>query len=181
MIYAVPGVPDEMEEMLQRAVLPDLLARAGEPTVIASRVIKVWGESESGLNTRLDDIVSRLDDDGDVTLAFLARGWNGLEIRLTTSAESAEAAAAKLRPWESEIRALLGSIVFGSDGDSMESVVLDALRQRGWTLGIAESLTAGLVAARLGGVRGSATCCAARSSPTPATSSSTSSASPPVR
>ena len=90
--------------MLERAVLPDLLARAGEPTVIASRVLKVWGETESGLNARLDDVISRLDDDGDVTLAFLARGWNGLEIRLTTSAESAAAAEDKLRPWEAEIR-----------------------------------------------------------------------------
>ena len=153
-IYAVPGVPDEMEEMIERAVLPDLLARAGEPTVIASRVLKVWGESESGLNARLDDVIARLDDDGDVTLAFLARGWNGLEIRLTTSAESAAAAHDKLRPWEAEIRGLLGKVVFGSDGESMESVVLDALRQRGWTLGIAESLTAGLVAARLAGVPG---------------------------
>jgi competence/damage-inducible protein CinA-like protein len=153
-IYALPGVPDEMEEMLERAVLPDLLARAGEPTVIASRVLKVWGESESGLNARLDDVITRLDDDGDVTLAFLARGWNGLEIRLTTSAESTAAAQDKLRPWEAEIRARLGGIVFGSDGESMESVVLDALRQRRWTLGIAESLTAGLVAARLAGVPG---------------------------
>jgi competence/damage-inducible protein CinA-like protein len=153
-IYAVPGVPDEMEEMLERAVLPDLLARAGEPTVIASRVLKVWGESESGLNARLDDVITRLDELGDVTLAFLARGWNGLEIRLTTSAESAAEAHAKLRPWEDEIRGLLGASVFGADGDSMESVVLDALRQRGWTLGIAESLTAGLVAARLAGVPG---------------------------
>ncbi len=127
-IYAVPGVPDEMEEMIERAVLPDLLARAGEPTVIASRVLKVWGESESGLNARLDDVIARLDDDGDVTLAFLARGWNGLEIRLTTSAESAAAAHDKLRPWEAEIRGLLGKVVFGSDGESMESVVLDALR-----------------------------------------------------
>jgi competence/damage-inducible protein CinA-like protein len=153
-IYAMPGVPDEMEEMLERAVLPDLLARAGEPTVIASRVLKVWGESESGLNARLDDVIKRLDDDGDVTLAFLARGWNGLEIRLTTSAETAAAAQQKLRPWEEEVRATLGTIVFGADGDSMESVVLDALRQRGLTLGIAESLTAGLVAARLGAVPG---------------------------
>ena len=149
-IYAVPGVPDEMEEMLERAVLPDLLARAGEPTVIASRVLKVWGETESGLNARLDDVIARLDEDGDVTLAFLARGWNGLEIRLTTSAESAAAAEDKLRPWEAEIRALLGKVVFGSDGDSMESVVLDALRDSGWTLGIAESLTAGLVAGPAG-------------------------------
>jgi nicotinamide-nucleotide amidase len=153
-IYAIPGVPDEMEEMLERAVLPDLLARAGEPSVIASRVLKVWGESESGLNARLDDVIARLDDYGDVTLAFLARGWNGLEIRLTTSADSAFAAREKLRPWEEEIRAILGGVVFGADGDSMESVVLDALRRRGWTLGLAESLTAGLVAARLASVPG---------------------------
>jgi competence/damage-inducible protein CinA-like protein len=153
-IYAIPGVPDEMEEMLERAVLPDLLARAGEPSVIGSRVLKVWGESESGLNARLDDIIARLDEDGDVTLAFLARGWNGLEIRLTTSADSAAAAQEKLRPWEEEIRAILGNVVFGADGDSMESVVLDALRQRGWTLGLAESLTAGLVSARLASVPG---------------------------
>jgi nicotinamide-nucleotide amidase len=154
-IYAMPGVPDEMEEMLERAVLPDLLARAGEPTVIASRVLKVWGESESGLNARLDDVIARLDeDDADVTMAFLARGWNGLEIRLTTSAESAAAAQEKLRPWEEEIRGRLGKVVFGVDGDSMESVVLDSMRRRGWTLGIAESLTAGLVAARLAGVPG---------------------------
>jgi nicotinamide-nucleotide amidase len=153
-IYALPGVPHELEEMLERAVLPDLLARAGEPTVIASRVLKVWGESESGLNARLDDVITRLDESGDVTLAFLARGWNGMEIRLTTAAPSAPAAQAALQPWEDEIRALLGSIVFGADGDSMESVVLDLLRQRGWSLGLAESLTAGLVAARLANVQG---------------------------
>jgi nicotinamide-nucleotide amidase len=64
------------------------------------------------------------------------------------------AAREKLQPWESEIRAILGDVVFGVDGDSMESVVLDALRRRGWTLGLAESLTAGLVAARLASVAG---------------------------
>ena len=154
MIYAVPGVPDEMEEMLERAVLPDLLARAGEPTVIASRVLKVWGETESGLNARLDDVIARLDDDGDVTLAFLARGWNGLEVRLTTSAESAGRGQDKLRPWEAEIRALLGKVVFGADGDSMESVVLDALRQRRVDARDRRVADAGLVAARLASVPG---------------------------
>lgn len=153
-VYALPGVPYELEEMLERAVLPDLLARAGEPTVIASQVLKAWGESESGINALLDDVISRLDDAGDVTLAFLARGWNGLEIRLTTSAETAEAAHGKLRPWEEEIRGLLGPLVFGTNGDTMESVVVDLLRDRGWTLALAESLTAGLVGARLGSVAG---------------------------
>ncbi len=83
-VYAVPGVPHEMRDMLERAVLPDLRARNPEPGVIASRVLRTWGESESGLNERLDDVVARLDGVGDPTLAFLARGWNGLEVRLTT-------------------------------------------------------------------------------------------------
>jgi nicotinamide-nucleotide amidase len=153
-LYLVPGVPHEMREMLTRAVLPDLVARAGDPSAIVSRTLKTWGESESGLNTRLDDIVARLDDDPSVTLAFLARGWNGLEIRLTTRAPSVAAGEADLAPLEAEIRSRLGPIVFGTDGDSMESVVLDALRSRGWTLGLAESLTAGMAAARLAGISG---------------------------
>jgi competence/damage-inducible protein CinA-like protein len=153
-IFAVPGVPSEMREMFERAVLPELVARSGGRSVIRSRVIKVWGESESGLNARLDDVIARLDAAGDPTLAFLARGWNGLEIRLTSRQLDVVAADAAIAPWEREIRDRLGIVVFGTDGDSMESVVLDLLRQRGLSLGLAESLTAGMVAARLAGVSG---------------------------
>lgn len=153
-VYAVPGVPHEMKDMLERAVLVDLRARAGDPGVIASRVLKVWGESESGLNARLDDIIARLDDLGDPTLAFLARGWEGLEVRLTTRQATIEAASELLDHWEREVRELLGPIVFGSGTDSMESVVLDALRRRGLSLGLAESLTGGLVGARLTAIAG---------------------------
>ena len=61
-VYAVPGVPHEMQEMLERAVLPDLRRRSGDPSVIASRVLRTWGESESGLDERLRDVIARLDD-----------------------------------------------------------------------------------------------------------------------
>lgn len=154
LVVAVPGVPAEMREMFTRAVLPALVARAGDPEVIVSRVLKVWGESESGLNTRLDDVIARLDRIGDPTLAFLARGWNGLEIRLTTRQPSADRAHEVIAPWEAEIHNLLGVVVFGADDDSMESVVLDMMRARGLSLGLAESLTAGMVASRLAGVSG---------------------------
>jgi nicotinamide-nucleotide amidase len=50
---------------------------------------------------------------------------------------------------------VLGDLVFGTDTDTMESVVLDLLRTRGWSLGLAESVTGGLVGARLTGVPGS--------------------------
>ena len=48
-IYAVPGVPHEMKEMVTRAILPDLRERSGETAVIVSRTLRTWGESESGL------------------------------------------------------------------------------------------------------------------------------------
>ncbi|MEZ5340589.1 MAG: molybdopterin-binding protein [Acidimicrobiales bacterium] len=46
-IYAVPGVPYEMKEMVTGTVLPDLVARSGEPAVIRSRVLRTWGRSPS--------------------------------------------------------------------------------------------------------------------------------------
>ena len=153
-VYAVPGVPHEIRDMLERAVLPDLRARGGEPGVIASRVLHTWGESESGLNERLDDVIARLDEAGDPTIAFLARGWNGLDVRLTTRQPDDAAVAAVLDLAEAELRELLGSLVYGLDGESMESVVLDRLRAQGLTLGVAESLTGGLVAARLTAIPG---------------------------
>jgi len=153
-VYAVPGVPMEMREMLERAVLPDLRARSGDTAVIASRVLKTWGESESGLNERLDDVIARLDEAGDPTIAFLARGWEGLEVRVTTRQVDEASAAVVLDEAETELRGLLGALVFGTDGQSMESVVLDMLRAQGLTLGIAESLTGGLVSARLTAIPG---------------------------
>ncbi len=153
-IYAVPGVPHEMKDMLERAVLPDLRARAGDASVIVSRTLRTWGESESGLNERLDPVIDELDADGTATLAFLASGWEGIKVRLTAKAATADEAVARLAPVEARIRAILGDQVFGVDDDTMESVVLQMLRTRGWTLGLAESVTGGLVAGRITNVAG---------------------------
>lgn len=154
-VFAVPGVPHEMKDMFARAIVPELQRRAGERFVIASRVLRTWGESESGLNERLDDLIAELDEAGNPTLAFLASGWEGLKVRLTAKADTAEACAALLAGWETRLREQLGDIVFGVDGDTMESVVLDLLRSKGWSLGLAESVTGGLVGARITGISGS--------------------------
>jgi nicotinamide-nucleotide amidase len=148
-IYAVPGVPHEMRDMLERAVLPDLRARSGEASVIVSRTLRTWGESESGLDERLRPIIQQLDEVGNPTLAFLASGWEGIKVRLTAKAATNEEAEASLSVWEKPIRDELGHLVFGVDADTMESVVLRLLAARGLTLGLAESVTGGLVAARL--------------------------------
>ena len=154
-IYAVPGVPHEMKDMVQRAVLPDLLARGGEDAaVILSRTLRTWGESESGLNERLDPLIARLDEVGNPTLAFNASGWEGIKIRLTAKAPTEAEAQLLLGTWEAETRALVDDVIFGVDEETMESVVLQLLRERGWSLGLAESVTGGLVAGRITNVPG---------------------------
>lgn len=155
-VYAVPGVPHEMYEMMERAILPDLVRRSGRVAVIRSRVLRTWGESESGLNERLDPIIAELDapGDGKPTLAFLASGWEGIKVRLTASAPTDAAANDILDAWEARVRGVLGGIVFGIDDDTMESVVLGLLADHGHTLAVAESVTGGLVTGRLTNVAG---------------------------
>ena len=153
-IYAVPGVPYEMRQMLAGTVLPDLRRRAGIGSVIRSRVLKSWGESESGLAEMLSGRIRALDRTGNPTLAFQASGIEGLKIRITAKGGDAAAADALIADEEREVRAILGDAIFGADGESMESVVLDLLRARGSSLAAAESLTGGLVGARLTAIPG---------------------------
>jgi len=153
-IYAVPGVPHEMQDMMERAILPDLRARAGEAGVIVSRVIRTWGESESGLNERLNPVINELEKLGNPTLAFLASGWEGIKVRLTAQHTDEQQAHALLDHWQLKVHDLVGEVIFGFDAETMESVVLDILRSRGLTLGLAESVTGGLVSGRLSAVPG---------------------------
>ena len=160
-VYAVPGVPYEMTEMFERAILPDLRARmaeAGEEGVIASRVLRTWGASESGLAESLQDRVDALDAAGDVTLAFLASGIEGIKVRITARARTLDDVTALLDKEEVEVRraieARLGDIVFGVDDESMEVAVASRLAALGLTFGVAESLTGGLIASRLVNVPG---------------------------
>jgi len=151
-VYAVPGVPYEMQQMVTDYVIPDLLARSGETAVIRSRSLKTWGTSESAL---AEMIAHRVDVQSNPTIAFLARGIEGLYVRMTAKAPTEAEAQALLDAEDKELRKVLGDMVFGVDEQTMESAVLDACRARGWTLGIAESLTGGLIGARLTNVPGS--------------------------
>jgi nicotinamide-nucleotide amidase len=152
-VYAVPGVPYEMAEMFERAILPDLRARmaeVGEEGVIASRVLRTWGASESGLAESLQGRIDALDETSDVTLAFLASGIEGIKVRITARARTLDDVGALLDKEEVEV----GDIVFGVDDESMEVAVAARLVAKGLTFGVAESLTGGLIASRLVNVPG---------------------------
>ncbi len=160
-IYAVPGVPYEMSEMFERAILPDLVERqrrAGETSVIMSHVLRTWGSSESALAEAVAERFSALEDGGRVTIAFLASGIEGIKIRLTVRGDDDTQASAMLLEEEQHVRALieanLGDVIFSTNDESMEEVVAALLLERGVTLAVAESLTGGLIASRLVNVAG---------------------------
>ncbi|MEK7295443.1 MAG: CinA family nicotinamide mononucleotide deamidase-related protein, partial [Actinomycetota bacterium] len=153
-MYAVPGVPMELYEMYERAIAPDLLKRSGTLAAIGSRVLRTWGNSESGLNEQLFDVIAELELLGNPTLAFLASGWDGIKVRLTAKAPTQADVMTLLAVWEARVREAIGDLVFGVDSETMESVVIDLLRSRGLTLGLAESVTGGLVSGRLTNVPG---------------------------
>ena len=123
----------------------------GERAVILSRTLKTWGASESGLAEMID---ARVQAQTNPTIAFLARGIEGICVRVTAKAPTASGAAALVAAEEAELRAVLGDLVFAVDDETMEHAVLALLERRGWSLGVAESVTGGLVAARICAVPG---------------------------
>lgn len=149
-IYALPGVPHEMEEMFTRAVLPDLRKRSGQTDVIVSRVIKTWGAGES---TVADLIAERVDQQSNPTIAFLAGGGE-IKVRLTAKAASREEAMALIDEEEQAVTRLLGDLAFGADSETLASALGRAACRRGMQVAVAESLTGGMVGSAIVDVPG---------------------------
>jgi nicotinamide-nucleotide amidase len=147
-VYAVPGVPEEMVEMMEGTILPELASAAGG--VVRSRVLRCAGIGESALAQRVDDLFSRSTNP---TIAFLASSGE-VKVRITAKAESAEEADALIEPVAEEVRRRLGDEVFTSEDESLEQAVVRLLASSGKTLACAESITGGGVGARLTSVPG---------------------------
>lgn len=151
--YALPGVPHEMYAMFTDSVLPDLLARAGRPAVVVHRVLRTAGMWESAVAEAMAPEVDRLqaEADGEVpnpSVAFLASGGQ-TRVRITAHAADRDEAEALIAPTERFARAALHPGLYGSDDDTLEGVIHRLLGERGETVAVAESLTGGMVAARL--------------------------------
>ena len=149
-LFALPGVPAELEPMLETDVLPSLREMSGGNRVVVSRLLRTWGESESAISDAVADIYEALHNP---TLAFLASAGE-IKLRLTAAAETSAEAMALIDPVEAELRDRLGNLIFATDDETVETLVLDACADRGWSLATAESATGGRIAARLTGVAG---------------------------
>jgi nicotinamide-nucleotide amidase len=145
-IFALPGVPAEMVTMLDRDVVPFLVSESGDgDAVVFSRLVRTWGASESKLADELGDL---FEASVNPTIAYLASSGE-IKVRISAKAKDETAARSLVEPVEAEIRSRLGDLVFATDDETVESVVLGLLEAHGWTMATAESMTGGLVAARL--------------------------------
>jgi nicotinamide-nucleotide amidase len=147
-VYAIPGVPSEMREMMEGTILPELSALVG-PASLVSRTLRVYGLAESRVSELLDDLFHA---SSNPTVAYLAGGGE-VHVRLTAKGLPAEADAL-LDPLEERVRERLGDHVYGSGDDAMELVVGRLLAERGRTLACAESLTGGGLGERITAVPG---------------------------
>jgi nicotinamide-nucleotide amidase len=159
--FAMPGVPRELDLMMDEQVLPRIErllvelpegARAGMPErrVVRAVLLRTFGMGESTLEAELLDLAR----DGDVELGFRTSFPDNF-LRPVARAKTAEEADARIAQVTDAIRARLGAIVYGEGGDTMESVVGRLLTERGLSVATAESCTGGLIAERMTDVPGS--------------------------
>ena len=142
-VIMLPGPPNECTPMFEHRAVPYLQALADG--VIASRTLKIFGMGESAVEAKLRDRMNALTNP---TLAPYAKTGE-VELRITAKAATVEEARALIVPVEEEVRGIFGPLVYGADVASMEEVVLGLLKEKGLTMGTAESCTGGLVAKRL--------------------------------
>lgn len=141
-IFLFPGVPHEMEGLVAEGLIPWLAAQAGG-VVIRSRVLRIAGLGESVVEERVRDLIHGTNP----TVAPLAK-LGEVHLRITAKG-TPEAAGAMLDGMEAALRDRLGDAVFGIDDETLQDTTARLLVERGRTLAVAESCTAGLIAARL--------------------------------
>lgn len=151
-IFALPGVPGEMAAMLDAGVIPALGGGSARPRSV-SRTLRTVGIGESDVADRLGDVIEGCRDGAGLSISILAAGG---QVAVGLRAEGADRAAAlaRIQPVEEAIRERLGADLFGVDDQTLEAVVVEQAAERGMTLGVAESFTGGLLAARLVSVPG---------------------------
>ncbi len=148
-IVAMPGVPREMYRMWENEVIPRLSAHTGGG-VIFTRILRVAGLGESSVEEKLGSLIHSTNP----TLATYAKN-DAIDVRVTAKAATREEAVRQVDETDVKVRELLGNAVFGTDKDTLASVVGDLLQSRDQSLAVMESLTGGLLSSTITDVRNS--------------------------
>ena len=149
MIVAMPGVPREMYRMWEQEALPRLADRIGAGALF-TRIFRVSGLGESTVEERLDALLHS----NNPTIATYAKS-DAVDVRVTAKAENRELALALVEQMEAQVRQVLSTYIFGTDHETLQSVVGKHLVEHQQTLAVMESLTGGLLASTITDVPGS--------------------------
>ncbi len=150
-VVSMPGVPYEMKSLMEKEVLPRLQKKfIGRP--LLHRTLLTAGEGESRIATRLEAFEDALPEN--VKLAYLP-DLGKVRLRLTAFGEVEEEVRALLTQKAGELEALVPELVYGYDDDDLEATLGRMLRERGLSLGTAESCSGGYIAHSITTVPGS--------------------------
>jgi len=150
-LYFLPGVTDQMRYLMDKFVLPEILAQYKTLPVLRQRILKIYGLSEPGIAETLKNLSERTEN---LTLGFYPH-FPENHITITLRGHDEPTVLSDLDKVEKEIRNLVGPFIFATGNQSMESVVGDMLRERRLTISLAESCTGGLIGNLLTNVSGS--------------------------
>ena len=143
-IISLPGVPHEMQYLMEHEVLPYLRARFGLKGIIKSRILRTCGIGESLIDAQIGDLMQL----SNPTVGTAAHPGQ-TDVRITVKAESEVEAERLIAPVEAELRARIGEYVFGLDKQTLSDAVSELLASKGLKLAIAETITQGELAQRL--------------------------------
>lgn len=147
-VIMLPGPPKEMQPMFENTVFNYLKQKTG--VVLVSKMIKIVGIGESELATRLMDLIESQDNP---TIApYVSQGE--VTLRITARCIEQKQAIAMIKPIVEEIKLRLGALVYDEDGQSLEEVVFNLLKEKGLVLSTAESCTGGLLAGKITNIPG---------------------------
>ncbi len=149
-VALLPGPPVELHPMFERSVLPRLVARSGA-TVYRTRKLWIVGLPESAVEQLVSDAYRACENP--VTTILAAPGQ--VELRLTAQGASVDEADERNEELAARLRGILGAHVFSESEEELEEVVGRLLVEKGLSLGVAESVTGGLIAHRITRVAGS--------------------------
>lgn len=144
-VFSTPGIPYEMEGMLEGFILPRLRDLVGDGRHLQRTTLKVYGLPESEINERIRPMLER----GRNPLLGLLPHRGTITIELAANGATVEEAQRLLDADRAALRAELGRYVISEDERDLPQVVADHLVERGLTIATAELGTGGLVAARL--------------------------------
>ncbi|OGR00746.1 MAG: competence protein [Deltaproteobacteria bacterium RIFOXYD12_FULL_55_16] len=151
-IFFLPGVPQEMKDLLLETVLTRLAVWEGEEIrQVRQKVYKVVGLAESEINRKLAHLEG---SDPRIRLGYYPV-FPEVHVSLTATGASSQEAEAVMQKYDGQMTALLGDYCYGSGADTLEGVVGSLLAGRGQTVAVAESCTGGLIAHSLTRIAGS--------------------------